>query len=77
MTPDLLRRAIGDVEACREMTSPASEMVRAEYFSARAAVNCEASGQSSASMNGSGTVRKMNRYTLRRCAPGPSGSNAV
>ena len=36
MTPELLRRAIGDVEACRAMTSPASEMVRAEYFSARA-----------------------------------------
>jgi hypothetical protein len=39
LTPELLRRAIGDVEACRAMTSPASEMVRAEYFSARAAVN--------------------------------------
>src|SRR5262249_51971390 len=39
MPPELLRRAIGDVEACRAMTSPASEMVRAEYFSARAAVN--------------------------------------
>ena len=33
MTADLLRRALGDVEACRAMTSPASEMVRAEYFS--------------------------------------------
>jgi hypothetical protein len=39
VTPELLRRAIGDVEACREMTSPASEMVRAEYFSARDTVN--------------------------------------
>lgn len=39
MTPELLRRATGDVEACRAMTSPASEMVRAEYFSSRAAVN--------------------------------------
>ena len=39
LTPGLLRRAIGDVEACRAMTSPASEMVRAEYFSARATVN--------------------------------------
>jgi hypothetical protein len=39
LTAELLRRAIGDVEACRVMTSPASEMVRAEYFSARAAVN--------------------------------------
>jgi hypothetical protein len=38
MTAELLRRAIGDVEACRAMTSPASETVRAEYFSARAAV---------------------------------------
>ena len=32
----------------------------------RAAVNCEASGQSRASMKGSGTVRKIKRYTLRR-----------
>ena len=39
MTAELLRRAIGDVEACRAMTSPASEMVRAEYFSALDAVN--------------------------------------
>jgi hypothetical protein len=39
MTPELLRRAIDDVEACLAMTSPASETVRAEYFSARAAVN--------------------------------------
>jgi hypothetical protein len=39
MTPELLRRAIGDVEACRAMTSPASEMASAEYFSARDAVN--------------------------------------
>lgn len=38
LTPELLRRAIGDVEACRAMTSPTSETVRAEYFSARAAV---------------------------------------
>jgi hypothetical protein len=38
ITPELLRRAIGDVEACRAMTSPASEMVRIEYFSARDAV---------------------------------------
>jgi hypothetical protein len=39
MTAELLRRAIGDIEACRAMTSPASEMVRAEYFSAVDAVN--------------------------------------
>jgi hypothetical protein len=39
MTPELLRRAISDVEACWAMTSPASEMVRAEYFSARDTVN--------------------------------------
>jgi len=39
MTAELLRRAIGDVEACRAMTSSASEMVRAEYFSALDAVN--------------------------------------
>jgi hypothetical protein len=39
MTPELLRKAMGDVEACRAMTSPASEMVRAEYFSALNAVN--------------------------------------
>ena len=39
MTPELLRQAIGDVEACRAMTSPTSETVRAEYFSARDAVN--------------------------------------
>jgi hypothetical protein len=38
VTPDLLRRAIADVEACAAMTSPASEMIRAEYFSARAAL---------------------------------------
>jgi hypothetical protein len=39
MTPELLRRAMADVETCRAMTSPASETVRAEYFSARDAVN--------------------------------------
>jgi hypothetical protein len=39
VTPELLRRAIADVEACAAMTSPASEMVRAEYFVYRAAVN--------------------------------------
>lgn len=39
MTPEQLRRAIGDVEACRAMTSPASVTVRAEYFSVRAALN--------------------------------------
>jgi hypothetical protein len=39
MTSALLRRAIGDVEACRAMTPPVSEAVRGEYFSARAAVN--------------------------------------
>lgn len=39
MTPELLRQAIGDVEACSAMTSPASEMVHAEYFSSRDAVN--------------------------------------
>jgi hypothetical protein len=39
LTPELLRRAIGDVEACRAMTSPTSETVRAEYFSARDMVN--------------------------------------
>ena len=39
MTPELLRRAMGDVEACRAMTSPASEMVRSEYFSSRDLVN--------------------------------------
>jgi hypothetical protein len=39
MTPELIRRAIGDVEACRAMTSPASEAVRAEYFSTRDLVN--------------------------------------
>jgi hypothetical protein len=37
VTPELLHRAIADVEACRAMTSPASETVRAEYVSARAA----------------------------------------
>jgi hypothetical protein len=39
MTSELLRRAISDVEACWVMTSPASEIVRAEYFSARDTVN--------------------------------------
>ncbi len=39
MTPELLRRAIGDVEACRAMTAPASDMVRAEYFASRDLVN--------------------------------------
>ncbi len=38
LTSGQLRRAIADVEACAAMTSPASEMVRAEYFSARAAL---------------------------------------
>ncbi len=38
-TPGLLRRAIDDVEACLALTSPASEMVRAEYFSAREVAN--------------------------------------
>ena len=39
MTPELLRRAIADVLACRAMTSPPSEMVRVEYFSARNVLN--------------------------------------
>ncbi|WP_435011425.1 hypothetical protein P12x_002736 [Tundrisphaera lichenicola] len=39
MTADLLRRATVDVEECRAMTLPASEMVRAEYFSALDAMN--------------------------------------
>jgi hypothetical protein len=39
MPAELLRLAIGDVLACRAMTSPPSEMVRAEYFSARDTVN--------------------------------------
>jgi hypothetical protein len=39
MTGELLRRAIGDVEACWAMTPPVSEAVRAEYFAARTAVN--------------------------------------
>lgn len=39
ISAELLRRAIDDVEACRVMTSPASETVRAEYFSARDAVS--------------------------------------
>jgi hypothetical protein len=39
MTVDLLRRAIADVETCRAMTSPASEMIRAEYYSAIDTVN--------------------------------------
>ena len=39
LTPELLRRAISDVEACRAMNSPVSEMVRAEYFSALDAVS--------------------------------------
>jgi hypothetical protein len=34
-TPELLRRAILDVEACSALSAPASEMVRAEYFSSR------------------------------------------
>lgn len=38
MTPGLLRRAIADVEACAAMTSPASEMVRAQYFETRASL---------------------------------------
>jgi hypothetical protein len=38
VTPELLRRAIADVEACRSMTPPASEAVRADYYSARATV---------------------------------------
>ncbi len=38
VTPELLRRALADVETCWAMTSPASEMVRAEYYSARDSV---------------------------------------
>ncbi|WP_435008640.1 hypothetical protein P12x_005850 [Tundrisphaera lichenicola] len=38
ITAQLLRRALDDVEACRAMTSPASEMVRAEYFWSRNAI---------------------------------------
>ena len=38
------------------------------------AVISEASGQSSRSMNGSGTLRTMKRYTLRRSPAGLSGS---
>ena len=37
--------------------------------------NCDAFGQSSASMRGSGTVLKTNRYTLRLKFAGSSGSN--
>jgi hypothetical protein len=37
--PVLLRRAIDDVEACQAMTSPNSEMVRAEYFACRDALD--------------------------------------
>ncbi|WP_435005349.1 hypothetical protein P12x_003246 [Tundrisphaera lichenicola] len=35
VSTELLRQAITDVEECMAMTPPASEMVRAEYFSAR------------------------------------------
>jgi hypothetical protein len=35
ITPDLLRRAIAEVEACRRMTSPDSEMVRFDYFAVK------------------------------------------
>ncbi len=35
VTPEMLRRAIADVEACKKMTSPTSEMIRAEYFAFR------------------------------------------
>lgn len=38
ITSDLLRRAIADVEACRAMISPPSEMVRADYFSSLDAI---------------------------------------
>ena len=35
VNPDLLRRAIRDIETCQAMTSPVSELVRVEYFTAR------------------------------------------
>jgi hypothetical protein len=39
VTPEMLRRAIADVEACSAMTPPNSDMIRAEYFALRAALN--------------------------------------
>jgi hypothetical protein len=39
ITPDLLRRAIDEVEACRGMTSPTSEMVRVDYFALHSALS--------------------------------------
>jgi len=39
VTSAMLRRAIGDVEACRDMTSAASETIRGEYFVSRDALS--------------------------------------
>ena len=39
VTPEMLRRAIADVEACSAMTPPNSDLIRAEYFALRAALN--------------------------------------
>ncbi len=36
VTPAMLRRAIVDVEACKRMTPPMSEMIRCDYFRVRA-----------------------------------------
>ncbi len=39
VTPDLLRRAIADVEVCKAMTSPISEMFRVDYFELRSVID--------------------------------------
>ena len=39
VTPDQLRRAIKDVEACQGLTSPNSAMIQAEYFMCRDVLN--------------------------------------
>src|SRR5687767_12127901 len=48
---------------------------RAVTLDVRVGVSCEASAQSIDSMNGSGSVRNRNRYTLRRQAAALSISN--
>jgi hypothetical protein len=42
VTPEMLRRAITDVEACKAMTPPNSDMFRADYFAMRSLIDREA-----------------------------------
>ena len=74
VTPAMLRRAIADVEACRSMTAPNSEMFRAEYFLMRSIIEMTKNYPSRPPDNSGGvgnwydhlTIVPMTRQFLRR-----------